>query len=400
MKIKAIETFLVTLPFRISFGHSLATRAKSTNLIVRVTLEDGTQGYGEGVPRDYVTGENAEIAEHNVESIYAPHFVGFDVSDKATVVRKLEETAAELGLENRPQGASWCALELAVLDATAKAHQISLAAWFGQVVTPVIRYGGVVPFGGKNALLGMLLFYRIYGFDTVKIKVGGTELANDVAKVAMARKILGPNATIRVDSNCAWTADETLRAAEAFEKYNVASYEQPVPPDDLKGLKRVTDSIAAAVMADESLCTIEQAQMLASEGICNAFNIRISKVGGFLAAQKMVAIAQRHNISCQLGAQVGESGILSAAARIFGSINPRFANYEGSMNGFLLKSDLTNETLTVGVGGYGDLSFAKANRFGLGVSISEGTLESWSLAHGASEHELERGAEFLAHKPN
>ena len=50
MNIKAIETFSVTLPFRFAFGHNLAARAESTNLFVRVTLDDGTQGYGEGVP--------------------------------------------------------------------------------------------------------------------------------------------------------------------------------------------------------------------------------------------------------------------------------------------------------------------------------------------------------------
>ena len=377
MKIKAIETFLVTLPFRFSFGHSLATRAQSTNLFVRVTLSDGTQGYGEGVPRDYVTGESAEASQMLLEEQFAPLLNGMDVSDVTAVIETLKHTFLDLGLDTHPRGAAWCALELAVLDATSKAHGRTVADCLGPIVQQRIRYGGVIPFGGKNATLGMLLFYRAYGFKTVKVKVG-KDLATDVAKVKLARKIMGEDAIVRVDANCAWTVDQALQAAEAFAPYRVASYEQPVDPKDLAGMKKITANVEAQVLADESLCTIAQAEMLAREKICSAFNVRISKVGGLLAAQRMVDIAREHGIKCHLGAQVGESGILSAAARTFAVVNPRFENYEGSMNAFLLRKDLTAENLTVGPGGFGDLSYRCRQEKGFRFSIGEGTLESWA----------------------
>jgi muconate cycloisomerase len=376
MKIKAIEAFSVNLPFRFAFGHSLAVRHDSTNLIVRVTLDDGTQGYGEAVPRDYVTGEDWQTAERNVECHYASRFVGLDVSAPEHVVSVLEQTFLELGLDHKPQGASWCALELAIIDAVARAHCLHVANWFGPIVTPAIRYGGVVPFGGRKVQAAMLLAYKLFGFQTVKIKVGKT-LEEDTAKVALARRIMGNEAILRVDANCAWDLDQTLRAASAFRPYRVASYEQPVPPDRLDWLQKITAALEEQVVVDESLCTIEQAQMLAAERICSAFNIRISKVGGMLAAQKMVAIAEQHGIKCHLGAQVGESGILSAAARAFAMCNQRFENYEGSMNAVLLKHDITAENLNAGYGGVGTLDYIRRQKFGFGFSISEGTLESW-----------------------
>lgn len=379
MIIKAIETFSVTLPFRFSFGHSLATRADSRNIFVRVTLDDGTQGYGEGVPRDYVTGEATDEAAHQVESTYAPRLIGLDVTEPQRVIQTLESLFVELGLHSKPQGASWCALELAVLDAVAKAHKMPVCTWFGPVLTPRIRYGGVVPFGGKKTLAAMLAAYKLFGFHTVKIKVGKS-FEDDVAKVALARKIMGPDAIIRVDANCAWDLEQTLRTASAFKPYGVASYEQPVPPDRLDWLQKISAALDEKILVDESLCTIEQAQYLAANRICTAFNIRISKVGGFLAAQKMVAIAQKHGIECHMGAQVGESGILSAAGRTFAMCNEPFANYEGSMNSVLLRQDITTENLTARPGGYGDLSYAQKQRYGFGFSITEGTLESWAAA--------------------
>jgi L-Ala-D/L-Glu epimerase len=376
MKIKAIETFSVTLPFRFAFGHSLATRAHSTNLFVRVTLDDGTQGYGEGVPRAYVTGENSQDAGALIEQVYAPQLIGLDVSEPALVISALEQTFIELGLTDKPLGASWCAIELAVIDAVARAHKMRVCNWFGPIVSNRIRYGGVVPFGGRKTQMAMLLAYKLAGFKTVKVKVGKSR-EDDLAKVTLARKIMGPEAILRVDANCAWNIDRTLQAAEDFRPFQVASYEQPVPPDKLEWLQTLTAQIPEQIVADESLCTLAQAEMLASERICSAFNVRISKVGGMLAAQKMVAIADRHGIKCHLGAQVGESGILSAAARVFAACNQPFENYEGSMNGILLRQDVTAENLTVGFGGLGDLSYARKENFGLGFSVAEGTLESW-----------------------
>jgi L-Ala-D/L-Glu epimerase len=61
-QIARIEVLTAQLPFRFSFGHALATRRDSTNVYVRLTLDDGTVGYGEGVPREYVTGETVEGA--------------------------------------------------------------------------------------------------------------------------------------------------------------------------------------------------------------------------------------------------------------------------------------------------------------------------------------------------
>jgi L-Ala-D/L-Glu epimerase len=374
MKIKAIDTYVVTLPFRFSFGHSLASRAQSTNLIVKVTLDDGTIGYGEGVPRDYVTGEDAATAELNVRQHYAPRLTGTDVSDSVNLEQTLMNCFLELGLDRKPQGASWCALELAVLDAVSKAHGKTVADLKGTVIQPYIRYGAVVPFGGKKALLGLLAFYKLYGFKTVKIKVG-KDLHSDVECVKLTRRIMGENVTIRIDANCAWTADQTLRAIEAMAPYKVASIEQPVPADDLDGLKKITSNAIEEIVVDESLCTLQQARQLAEESICSGFNIRLSKVGGFAVSQEMVNLAVKHDLGIHLGAQVGESGILSAAARMFASINSKFNNYEGSMNLFLLRKDLTSENLTAGYGGIGKISNG-AHQKGLAVTVDEAAIKT------------------------
>src|SRR5262249_51444341 len=169
MKIAAIDVFTVRLPFRFSFGHSLAARSSSENVVVRVRLSDGSEGWGEGVPRDYVTGEQSGSAASRIADQYAPRFAGLDVSKPEAVLSALAETFTELGLERRASGASWCALELAILDAVARARRLNVADWLGPARRAGVYYGAVVPFCGQRAFWAVLAFYKFYGFRTVKV---------------------------------------------------------------------------------------------------------------------------------------------------------------------------------------------------------------------------------------
>lgn len=399
MKIVDITASAVRLPFRFSFGHSLASRNNSSNVIVRVELKSDSGkrliGYGESVPRDYVTGETVEGALRKIREDYAPRIMQLDVSTPIDAMNGLRSIFSELKLESQSLGASWCAVELAVLDAVARANSlsvVSLLAAHGVVsstrqsgagsgatvgsasISSSIQYGAVVPFGGFATFTAMLLFFRGYGFKTVKMKVG-RDWKSDLKRLKLARSIMGDEAIIRIDANCVWTVDETLYIAEKMRPYKITSIEQPVDPEDIAGMQRLTNELPEAIVADESLCTLDQARELIELRACDAFNIRLSKVGGPIIAGEMVDMARRAGVGCLLGAQVGESAILSAAGRAWAAVNGPFDNAEGSFNKFLLREDLASEDLTMGFGGIGRVPDGP----GLGITVSDRKIKSLSI---------------------
>ncbi len=390
------------LPFRFSFGHALASRNFSINLVVsvKVVLEDGREviGWGESVPRDYVTGETPEGAMAAINYTYAPQLQGRFFSSAAELLAALNLIFTDNMLGHKAAGASFCALELAMLDALAKIKNISFSqvpaiiaanmpmqfaagAWPQvDVKHDTMRYGGVVPFGKKTLLKLLLSFYKRYGFKTVKLKVGGS-LNDDVARIKLAREIMGDDAVLRVDANCAWTLDQAKWSLAALRPFRIASCEQPVPASDIDALIDLTASVPETIMVDESLTTMQQAETLIERQACNAFNIRLSKVGGIVSAMKMVELARANNIECHLGAQVGESGILAAAQRHFALSCGDFANVEGAMNLFLLKGDLIKESMTVPLGAVAGAPGASTNasaRAGLGITILPRNLEKYA----------------------
>jgi muconate cycloisomerase len=363
----SVEVALAELPFRFSFGHALAERRSSTNVYVKVTLADGTTGFGEGVPRGYVTGETPEAAAETVAQRYAPALLGAAVGDPAGVAGVLDGVADATGGDD-PPGAAWCAVELAVLDAAGHRCGVPVSHWLGPVRAPVLTYDAVLPFSGTAAVAGLATVVRALGITQVKLKVG-RDLDDDLARLALLRRILGPAADLRVDANCAWTADEAVTAIERMRRYRISAVEQPVAAGDIDGLRHVTAACPETIAVDESLRTVAEASALVEAKACDAFNVRVSKCGGLRASRRIAEIAADAGLGVIVGAQVGESGLLSAAGRhLAACVAPRYL--EGSAGRLLLTEDITRERVLPGRGGRA----RPHTGAGLGVTVAEAVL--------------------------
>ncbi|HMW89085.1 MAG TPA: enolase C-terminal domain-like protein, partial [Candidatus Obscuribacter sp.] len=356
MQIKSIVSRPVRLPFRFSFGHSLASRNFSRNIVVEVAIAVGegtVTGLGESVPREYVTGETSESALAFINEVLAPALLGRSFAGVDQLLGALEALFYQERLDERPLGAAFCAVELALLDACARilglpfylmpaylarlsrlpaaASTLDRTLWNLELPWSerVFRYGGGVPFGKRKVLEALLRAYKAYGFQTVKLKVGD-DIDEDLVKIKLARSILGPAVKLRIDANCAWNFDLACLAMERFRPLGVVSLEQPLPRLETEGLARLQARLPETIVVDESLTTLKEAQRLIELKACRAFNIRISKVGGIVAAMKLVELARQASLECHLGAQVGESGILASAQKHLALAVPDlFANVEG-----------------------------------------------------------------------
>ncbi|HKN91497.1 MAG TPA: enolase C-terminal domain-like protein, partial [Acidimicrobiia bacterium] len=192
---------------------------------------------------------------------------------------------------------------------------------------------------------------------------------DDLERVALLRRLVGRAVDVRVDANCAWTADQALTAIERLRPYRISVVEQPVAAGDLDGLARVTAACPELIAVDESLRTVAEAQALVDAKACDAFNIRVSKCGGLRASMRIAEIAADAGVTVIVGAQVGESGLLSAAGRhLAACVAPRYL--EGSAGRLLLREDITRERVLPGRGGRAR-PHAGA---GLGVTVAEDVL--------------------------
>ena len=172
--------------------------------------------------------------------------------------------------------------------------------------------------------------------------------------------------TIAVDANGSWDLDAAVGHLRAMERYHVAWVEQPLPRGREHEIPALAGSSAIPLMADESLTTVEEARTLVRQGGYRLFNLRLSKLGGLAATHRIARIAADSGVRVQVGCQVGESSLLSAAGRLLAATLPGFEALEGSYGTRLLENDVTDEPYEFGPGGHA----AVQRTPGLGVTVS------------------------------
>src|SRR6516162_2694927 len=257
MQVVEMRAFHVKIPLRRSIRHASHTRTDSDNFIIRCRLADGSVGYGEGVPRDYVTGETIDSCLDVVRrSDLAKFFVSHPCRDFAEAVAAAEELSLASVHDDPRQcksNAARCAVELAFLDAYGKHFGQPLSAAtrmaaedLAQVHDRVQYSGAITSASGFKAKAAALLM-RFYGFKQLKVKVGIAG-QNDVERLALIRKTVGSRMDIRVDANESWPPDAVLARIRELEPFHISSVEQPVAHEHVAVLADVRRECATPIM--------------------------------------------------------------------------------------------------------------------------------------------------------
>jgi L-Ala-D/L-Glu epimerase len=379
-----LQLFAVDLPFKVPFRHAAASRTTSESLFLRVGLDSGAQGWGESLPRAYVSGERREGAFALLREAILPGLLGRTFQSLPEVGAFLEkcdgQAPAEWVRPDVPQTSAWCGVDLALLDAFGRAFGEPVSLGGRPPAADALgsyRYSGVVSAGRGWPYAVSLLKMRAFRFPHVKLKVeqDGAEQA-----ARTARRLLGRRVDLRVDANMAWDVEEALRAIGQLRASGIQSFEQPIPAGDLAGLARLVAESGAGVVADEGLTNRESLQTLIGRRACTGANVRISKCGGLVGAYARCREALDARLMLQVGCQVGESSLLSAAhltlLQALAPLTPGVRYAEGCFGRHLLREDPVSPPVQFGYGGRPPRRPAGA---GLGVQVDQVMLERWAV---------------------
>jgi muconate cycloisomerase len=353
MQVVELTAYHVRIPLIRPIRHASHARTSTDNVLVRCVLDDHTEGFGEGVPREYVTGETIDSA--------------LDLLRRSDLARQLEpcrDFPAAVALAERLRlapvpgddrdcagNAARCAIELALLDAFGKRCGEPLSR-VTQLLAPDlyepredVRYSYVVTSAREFKLLLVCLLLRVYRFRQVKVKVGIAGY-DDVSRLRTIRRLLRRSVDLRVDANEAWRPGEAAERIRELEPFGITSAEQPVPHADVAALAEVRRQVRTPIMLDESLCGRIDAERAVEGGTCDLFNLRLSKCGGFIPSLRLAQLARRHGLGYQLGCQVGETALLSAAGRHFACSVGGIRYLEGSYDRHLVREALGTRDIT------------------------------------------------------
>jgi O-succinylbenzoate synthase len=295
--ITSVELREIRLPlvhfFETSFGRTTERRI----LLVRVTDEDGAEGWGECTAGEgpFYCEEWTETAWTTIQSFLAPMVVGKEIKSAANTWDLMSAVRG-----NRMAKA---AIETACWDLEARALGRPLWQHLGGVHSDIVSGVSIGIQNTPEALLEKIEKELAAGYQRIKIKI---KPGWDLKIIARVREKF-PDIRLMADANSAYTLADVALFQE-MDQYNMMMIEQPLAYDDIFDHAELQKQITTSLCLDESIHSSADAKHAVALGSCRIVNLKLGRVGGHAQAKKVEQVCREHKVPVWCGGML-ESGI-------------------------------------------------------------------------------------------
>lgn len=306
MKITRIELIPTSFPLRKPFVMSGARITSIDSVVIKMHTDEGIVGIGEtGDTSPWYIGDSQDSVIEVIRKVVAPQILlGEDPF-------RIELIVARMDYAVRHNYQAKALIDFALHDIVGKRLGVPVYQLLGGLSQEKIPLMKVLGAGDTTALIKEARSALAAGFKSIKLKAAAQSLQQDVEMVKAAREALGPEVRIIIDANAGWQYFEALEVLRQVERYNLTYVEQPLPWWDIDGMARLRKQVRVPIFADESAVELAQVAECIRKEAVDGFMIKIAKVGGFLKAQKWVALAKTAGLPVTSGCFKG-SGIEAA----------------------------------------------------------------------------------------
>lgn len=229
MKIVKIETTPVSVPYTHDEVSSIIARGGVTDVIVKLTADDGTVGWGESCTAADTAGIESAIRT------MAPFVLGRDPWQTEAIARDVFVTG---GWQFQPMTGNFAfaGIDMALWDLCGKACGQPLYRLFGGALNDEIDYFYFLRQASAEDMAAQGRDGIARGYSVFYLKVGIDRIAEEAMLEAL-RQAIGKDAKIRIDVNQAWSVPDALRIlADWHARFDIDFVEAPVPIDPLENM--------------------------------------------------------------------------------------------------------------------------------------------------------------------
>jgi L-alanine-DL-glutamate epimerase-like enolase superfamily enzyme len=280
MKLKSIETF-----------------TNEAVGFVRVTMEDGAQGWGQ------VSTYNSDITCQVLHRQVAPWTLGqdtTDLDDLLDIVAEREHKFPGSYLRRAMAG-----LDTAIWDMRGKQQGKPVAELLGGSAGPIRAYASsmkrdITPAEEANRFKHLR---DTQGFDAFKMRAGAEvgrnqdEWAGRTEEIIPTmRRELGDDVDLLIDANSCFTPERAIEVGHILQDNGFCHYEEPCPYWELEQTKQVTDRLDIDVTGGEQDCDLPTWKRMIDMRAVDIVQPDILYIGGISRTLRVVEMAMKANL--------------------------------------------------------------------------------------------------------
>ena len=289
-----------TLTYRTCITTAHGQIAERPVLLLTLTDEDGHTGIGEAAPLDGFTTDTVDQAEAAL--------LGWAADGDESLVDSPTAQAA---------------VDAALHDLAATAAGIPLHHYLNPDSPASLPVSALVVGETPAQLVDSAVAAIAGGHLSLKVKVGALPITDDLERVAAVRQAVGPEPTIRLDANGAWSPEEAPGCLERLAAFEVEFIEEPV--SGISSLADIMHVSPIPVAADESVRTPFDLDRLIATGGADLLVLKPSAIGGISVAARWATRARSGGMGVVVTSLLESSVGIRAAAHLasaIGSLDP------------------------------------------------------------------------------
>ena len=282
MKIKRIETFCTEF---VGF--------------VRVTADDGSQGWGQVSPY------NADITSLVLHRQVAPWSLGQDALDIDRLIDLI--SLREHKFPGSYLCRAMCGLDTALWDLRGKLEGKSVCELIGGTPRPLRVYASsmkrdITP---KDEAARLTRLRDRHGYDAFKFRIGA-ECGRDVDEwpgrteeiVPTMRKALGDKVALLADANSGFSPARAIEVGRMLQDNGLSHYEEPCPYWEIEQTQEVADALDIDVTGGEQDCMFASWRRMIDLRAVDIVQPDVCYLGGLTRTLQVADMAARAGLPC------------------------------------------------------------------------------------------------------
>ncbi len=290
------------------------------SVLVRLTDENGVEGWGQSVPVETWTYETVESVESTLRHYLAPAILGGDPSDLADIHARMERAIRPSFSVGQPLCKA--GIDLACYDLWGKQTNQPVSDLLGAPLRGATKSEIKLSWTVQSPTIAgaeeMLRQGRTQGYTSFNIKVGYPQ--TPVYDLELVRKVMAfaPDGFHWCDANTNYDLETALAMAPKFAELGLKGLESPLPPNRFRAYQELKTQGALPILMDEGIVSPVEVDEFIALDMFDGIAMKVARCGGLWNASRIARLLNDHGLLLYASGLTDPELSMAATAHFFG----------------------------------------------------------------------------------